>query len=1003
MKKLSLVLCLLLTLVALLSTGIVASAQSSPQNEEQSVLSGDYKILVWSLENGAPDVSGTYGNFNASFQKVLDEVDPDIVLLDGMYYSEYINNCSSFPGYGCLAHGTRNGGQVAGQPQVFGGGVAVIYKTDKFEPHSELKITRKASGAWGKSEVTMFPLVDKANGATIPVVNAWIVNGRTDAQMDELIKNIDTLVANTGAEQSVIVLRACASVSSDTGLKYNTSFNTTEADANGYIRTNFGGMATKKDSGEFSNGAVSTSYYTYILTLGKNQTLVKGMDFVGITEDPKAFPNRRWASTGAYPTKAFAFDFQYGDAVETVTKHTVTFLGFNDVVLDTQQIEDGLFATAPQAPFVEGYRFDGWDIAFDAVTSDLTVKAQYVKTWKVTYLDLNGDVYKVEVYDEGAVPSLPQGPIVPGYLFETWAPNELPALYEDKTVASVYSVRPTTANKDYKVMQWVLGGNSVYVADLTSAVKEADPDILILSGMGKSAYTTTKFFNLPDYTILCYGDAGMEGFNATTGEWGFRYNGGAPCVMFKSDKFTAVEGVQADVIGRNEAYTIFTLTDNEGIIIPVVVGFLGTSHTAEHRTSLLNRIKAELGTNFDTAIVRIVVESYNEVGIIHNEEFNTEADENGFRFVSDGGTYVRKTEGTHASVSHCYVYMLTYGKDAPAAAFHSNSAVTRTEDATNYPNAQGNNAACYNVAYTMTFSISSAKSPQPNASQPDSASITLQDNLLVNFKVNAAKLEGKELLKAVITFGGKTYEMLAGEVVGGQYVFSVPVAPYQMNDQIEIYLVFANDYVGEFEGIVTRYSVANYCYNKLADAEGEFRALLVSILNYGAAAQVAVGHDVENLANAKFSDADKLVVNGEINASSTQTEASEDHSALWSAAGLVLSDKIVVRFAFDAASVDGLTVKVDLNGNVYYINEFTPAGDGKYYVFIEGLSAHQLRDELKVTVLDAEGEASATLTYSVAVYATKVLARENQEGYEKLSALVRAMMAYGDAAYAYKY
>ena len=216
-------------------------------------------------------------------------------------------------------------------------------------------------------------------------------------------------------------------------------------------------------------------------------------------------------------------------------------------------------------------------------------------------------------------------------------------------------------------------------------------------------------------------------------------------------------------------------------------------------------------------------------------------------------------------------------------------------------------------------------------------------------------------------------------------------------------MVFAHDLVGEWGGVITRYSVANYCYNQLKTAKDEFRALLVSILNYGAAAQVAVGHDVENLANAKLSDADKLVVNGEINATSTQTEATENHTVDWAAAGLLLNDKIVVRFAFEAAIVDGLTVKVELNGNVYYINEFTPAGDGKYYVFIEGLSAHQLRDQLKVTVLDAEGEVSTTLTYSVAVYATKVLARENEEGYEKLSALVRAMMAYGDAAYAYKY
>ena len=115
----------------------------------------------------------------------------------------------------------------------------------------------------------------------------------------------------------------------------------------------------------------------------------------------------------------------------------------------------------------------------------------------------------------------------------------------------------------------------------------------------------------------------------------------------------------------------------------------------------------------------------------------------------------------------------------------------------------------------------------------------------------------------------------------------------------------------------------------------------------------------------------------------------------------MLNDKIVIRFAFEAENVEGLTVLVSFNGQNYTVNQFTPAGEGRFYVYIEGLNAAQLRDNVSVTVMRGQEVVSATLTYSVEVYANKVLAYDGVEGYENLVALVKAMMAYGDAAYAY--
>jgi uncharacterized repeat protein (TIGR02543 family) len=59
--------------------------------------------------------------------------------------------------------------------------------------------------------------------------------------------------------------------------------------------------------------------------------------------------------------------------------YTVTFVDHDGTVLDTQIVEHGSGAKAPPDPTREGYTFVGWDKAFDNVTSDLTVTAQWEK------------------------------------------------------------------------------------------------------------------------------------------------------------------------------------------------------------------------------------------------------------------------------------------------------------------------------------------------------------------------------------------------------------------------------------------------------------------------------------------------------------------------------------------------------------------------------------------------------------------------------------------------
>ena len=73
----------------------------------------------------------------------------------------------------------------------------------------------------------------------------------------------------------------------------------------------------------------------------------------------------------------------------TVRSYKVTFLDKDGKVIEVQEVLYNEAAVAPQAPEVEGYIFIGWDKPFDAVKSDLTVKALYEEVKDYTPSNLN--------------------------------------------------------------------------------------------------------------------------------------------------------------------------------------------------------------------------------------------------------------------------------------------------------------------------------------------------------------------------------------------------------------------------------------------------------------------------------------------------------------------------------------------------------------------------------------------------------------------------------------
>ena len=124
------------------------------------------------------------------------------------------------------------------------------------------------------------------------------------------------------------------------------------------------------------------------------------------------------------------------------TYYTVTFKDWDGTVLSTQSVLEGTAATAPAAPMREGYTFTGWDKAFDNVTADMTVTAQYtINTYTVTFVDHDGTALDTQTVNYGEAATAPAAPAREGYHFVAWdvAFDNITA---DTTVTAQYTAAP---------------------------------------------------------------------------------------------------------------------------------------------------------------------------------------------------------------------------------------------------------------------------------------------------------------------------------------------------------------------------------------------------------------------------------------------------------------------------------------------------------------------------------------------------------------------------------
>ncbi|WP_193258306.1 InlB B-repeat-containing protein, partial [Vibrio navarrensis] len=171
-----------------------------------------------------------------------------------------------------------------------------------------------------------------------------------------------------------------------------------------------------------------------------------------------------------------AFDSVTADitvtAQYTINSYTVTFNDFDGTLLGSDTVEYLQGATAPADPTRTGYTFSGWDVAFDSVTADITVTAQYsINSYTVSFVDYDSSPLGSDTVEYLTAATAPADPTRTGYTFSGWDVS-FDSVTENMTVTAQYTINSYTVSfVDYDNSP--LGSDTVEY--LQGATAPADP------------------------------------------------------------------------------------------------------------------------------------------------------------------------------------------------------------------------------------------------------------------------------------------------------------------------------------------------------------------------------------------------------------------------------------------------------------------------------------------------------------------------------------------------
>ncbi|MFA5543989.1 MAG: InlB B-repeat-containing protein, partial [Bacilli bacterium] len=84
-------------------------------------------------------------------------------------------------------------------------------------------------------------------------------------------------------------------------------------------------------------------------------------------------------------------------------EYTVTFIDWDDTVLEEKIYKEGEEILPPTTPTREGYVFCGWNEEYSVANKNATIKATYeVSKWVVTFIGYNNELLKEETVNHNS-------------------------------------------------------------------------------------------------------------------------------------------------------------------------------------------------------------------------------------------------------------------------------------------------------------------------------------------------------------------------------------------------------------------------------------------------------------------------------------------------------------------------------------------------------------------------------------------------------------------------
>ncbi len=108
----------------------------------------------------------------------------------------------------------------------------------------------------------------------------------------------------------------------------------------------------------------------------------------------------------------------------SINKYLVTFNDYDGTLIQADSVEYGKVAIAPSDPTRTGYSFTGWNADFSSIFGNLSVTAIYtINKYLVTFNDYNGSLLKLDSVEYGNAATAPSEPVRTGYSFNGWDIN----------------------------------------------------------------------------------------------------------------------------------------------------------------------------------------------------------------------------------------------------------------------------------------------------------------------------------------------------------------------------------------------------------------------------------------------------------------------------------------------------------------------------------------------------------------------------------------------------